>query len=552
MTPRAGILAILIVALAGCVSPVAPSIQERPMPEPKPCAPPATRAVTAGNEYDGVLLDNATPAATGGALSWRIAVDEDASVRSLTPLLFGYNHVWHINETLMARAGAIPTPEFLAAAADIPMPLNRMSGTDSQDFHWKDAIGPMAERKPQSVRHRPPAGPPRLLGPLEWVRICEDLDPQARFSWTFNFWKEEPEDHADLAEFLTGEPGRNLDGGIDWAARRVACGRTAPVPVAIWELANEIDWDSEYLERFPDADAYVAYCRRTIAAVRQVQPAARFAAHAATAAHSPKWATGDWRTWHRRVLAGLGGDLDWIVFHPYYHGLPIVQQTGYLDQLRDDIVASGHPRIGIYLSEHARWPERPKDGPWHLNWHQTHDLSGCLSTAQFFCRMIQRSEVTAAAYHCYSGGPWSLVRDRDATNQVQTPIHATGMAVLHQFMQPFHRGQVVASSSAGERTDPTARDATADIAAALGEDGRLRLLLVNREPLAAREVTVALRGRWQLAGGELLTAPGLDAVNTHLQQPIRRTPVAAAPGAFGAWILPARSAAILVLERLDG
>ena len=539
---------IALVALGWLLSSCGPSDLPRAAParpEPPPAAAPT---ITAGNEYDGVVLGPAGAALTG-TLDWDLRIAEGTPLRRLNPLLFGFNHAWSPNEELLG--GAQPDPAVLAVTRGLPLPLNRLGGTDSQDIHWQEMIGPPGQRLPQRRFHKPPQGAPFTVGLLEWVRFCEAADPQARFSWTFNLWLEEPEDHADLVEFLTGTPGENRNGGPDWAERRAAYGHPRPVPVAVWELGNEIDWDSEYAERFPEVGSYIAYCQRTIAAVRAVQPTARFAAGAACSPWSQKsraMQTGDWSRWHQAILAALGADLDWITFHPYYFGMSPAALAPYFDTLRDDAHRLSGGRVQVYLSEHAVWPERPTVGTWNDNWHATHDLSGVLGTAQFFCFMLRRPEIAAATYHSFNGGPWGVIRNRDATNHQRTAPYATGIATLHRLLAPFQAGTVVQTTARGARADPAKTDATADALAVLGPDGHLRLLLVNREAQAPRRLHLAFARSWQPLAGLLLTAPAWDSVNTADSQPIdlRALDISAAT-AVGGWLLPPRCAVLMEL-----
>lgn len=560
-----GSLVMLAVGLAvGCgpAAPPASSPVSRPVPEaaptspvpPSPAQPPpaTTKPVTAGAEYDGVVLEAASPL-TATALDWDLTVDPASVVRTLDPLLFGFNHAWAGTQGLLGDAAV--ASQALVLARRLPMPLNRMGGTDSQDVLWKEMVGPTNERQPaQWFYHKAPSEKSIRLtvGLLEWVGFCAQADRDARFSITFNFWREEPEDHADLVEFLTGIPGENRNGGIDWAERRAGYGHPAPVPVAIWELGNEQDWDSVYAERFPDVEAYIAFCRRTIAAVRQVQPAARFAAGAACSPWSRKsiaWKAGDWSLWHRRILTELGPDLDWVTFHPYYYGMPPATIAQYLDILRDDCQRLGGGRVRVYLSEHAVWPEKPKEGHWNLNWHHTHDLSGTLGTAQFICFMLRRPEIAAAAYHSFNGGPWGTIRSRDAKAQQVTAPYATGIALLWQLLAPFQTGSLLATTARGERADPASPKASADAVASLGTDGRLRLMLVNREPEAVRRLRLGGLAGWEPIAGMRLSAPTWHAVNTADSAPIslEQIHVGGLTAAEG-WLMPPRSVVVVELR----
>lgn len=506
---------------------------------------PAQAESIAGHEYDTVVV--AAQAAAAADLPATLRIDLERPLGPVSPLLFGTNQAWLPSEHLMAGNAGAPLPEFLTLARGLPMPLNRMGGTDSEYFHWKQAIGPLAGRTPIADEYK--HAKVRALGPVEWIRCVTAIDPAARFCWTFNCTSEEPADHADLAEFLTGKPGADPNGGEDWAARRVACGLPDPVPVAIWEIGNELDKMGRYSQRFPSAVAYADYAARTISAVRAVQPDASFCVLAGSAPWDAKWKS-DWKEWHRTLLKTVGKDIDWLAFHPYYNGMPISDMERFIDVLRDDCakLVPGHP-IRLFMSEHAVWPEIEKGRRWELNWYRTHNLNGCLGTGRFLIRMLQRPEVGAATYHCLSGGPWGLFYDYDFVAKKATPVWRTGMADLLTMFKPLQGGEVLVSTLEGART--AASDPAASCAAAVvRHDARLTLALVNGEATAARPLQWTLPGTWRIAGGSLLSAADLDACNSLTATAITVDAIAPVAGSSTGWTIPARSLAILHLERM--
>jgi hypothetical protein len=541
------VIASALLILCGCSAPAPSPVRPEPTMTNPPATGPAVKRASgtgAGSEYDGVTLIR-TAAATSD-LPATLAIDPTRVIRPATPLLFGTNQAWLPQEPLMAGGpGGAPLPAFMDLARGLPMPLNRMAGSDSAFYRWQWAIGPMESRKAFPDEYK--RAKVRTLGPVEWVQTVLAIDPTARFTWTFNCLQEEPEDHAALVEFLTGRPGENRDGGVDWAARRVELGLAEPVKVAIWEIGNETDHGTSHQQRFPDAAAYAAYAKRTIAAVRRVDPQAPIGVHAFTGPWSKPQV--DWKAWHRTVLTEVGSEIDWLIFHPYYCGLPIAYMERHLDVLRDDIQRLGGGRAQLYLSEHARWPEEVKGQKWSTQWYHTHSLGGCLATGQFLARMLNRPDVGAAAYHALTAGPWGLFYDRDFVAGKPVPVYATGMADLLRFLAPLHQGQVVSTTLAGERTASSDDHATAAAAAVLRPDGRLAVLVTNREATAARPLTINLGAKpWRLAGGNLFTADGLDQANAPGLNAIRVLPIAAASGPLTTFTVPAHSAALLTLE----
>lgn len=498
-----------------------------------------TPAPRPGEEYDGIAI--AVSDAPAALSPVNIVVRESETVRPMSSLLFGFNHNWHQSEHLIfGPASDRPTDDYQAAAAGLPMPLNRMSGTGSQHYHWKELIGPLDQRIPQI----PPAGgvPVRHLGPLEWVKSVWLTDPTAEFAWVLNMWQDTPEDHADLARLFTA------DHEDRWGRHRWEAGIDRPVPVRIWELGNELDWGA-FREDFP-LDRYIAECRKTIAAIRAVLPKARFAAHALTAPWSPRALDlrGGWRTWHRTVLAELGPDLDYIVLHPYYHGSPVPVVEHYVQTIIDDIhEVTGEERINLFISEHAAWPPRPADPAkrWQDTWHLTHGLHGCLATGEFLNRMLARPQVTAAGYHSFSAGPWGvLYRDGETNRAFRTGIHD-----LFRLYGEAAGDAVVASTVSGARTDVTQEDLSFTAVAMRTADG-LNLVIVNREPFAARMTEFTFEETYDFTEALTLTGDTMESHNTAGQRGIKmeRITPPAASAAFASYASPAKSITVLKLR----
>ncbi len=366
----------------------------------------------------GVLLIT-SPSYCQDLLSTTIIVDESKIIREVPKELFGFNHNWiHSERLVWDKSKNQISSEFVKTLSGLSMPLNRMSGSVSQVFHWKQAIGPLCDRDEQQLAAYDNKAK-KHFGPLEWIESTRDIDPEAKFSWVFNMTTENPSDHADLVEFLTGDGNSNPNGGTNWAQKRIQLGMTVPLNGCIWELGNEIDHGVNGLT----VEAYIQKCKEIIEAIRAIEPKAIIAVHATTAPWSRKYFGKDWRKWHQAVLRKLGDDIDFISFHSYYLGIETAKMEEYLDVIRDDILTiTGNDRIKIYISEHAVWPSKPviPGRKWSANWHQTHSLSGCLGTAQFLNRVLSRPEITTMAYHSLSAGPWGLVYRGKNTGDIYT------------------------------------------------------------------------------------------------------------------------------------
>ncbi|MHB1157856.1 MAG: hypothetical protein ACYC26_13595 [Phycisphaerales bacterium] len=508
-----------------------------------------------GHEYDGVPIQD-SGRTSNGALPVIIRIDPNQVIRPASPELLGLNHNWMQSERLVMDSQAgdqlIISKDYLQTTLGLPMPLNRMSGTESQNFSWKWTIGPLSERKEQKNVGWDVLSKKRL-GPVEWIQSVQRIDPNAKFVWCFNMTTDTVEDAADLVEFLTGDPANDRNGGFNWAQRRVELGLKNPVPVAIWELGNELDWSKGAIT----IEEYIERCRAVIAAVRAVNPNAKFSAHAATGvwakdALGEREKRGGWRYWHQMVLKKFGDQIDYIVFHPYYSGLPTSAMEEYMDQITQDIrEITGSNRIKLFLSEHARWPERPpadSGKQWKDVWYQTHSLEGCLATAQFLNRLYSRVDVAAANYHCFSGGPWGLVYLDKATGKDYT----TGMFDLIKLFYWGLGDQVVAAQVTGEHTVANAKDLSFTATAMTTRQG-LNIILVNRDPDAARPCRFTIDGAYRLVEQRILTAPNLDAFNTAAGKPITVTATLRPnQSALTEYTVPAHSMVVLKLEADNG
>jgi len=494
----------------------------------------AASALGPGDEYKGVdLPDEVQPAAS--VLPAVVTVDETRRLHPAHREILGLSHHWMWGDRLaMDREGHRISEEFLHQLAGLPMPFNRMAGTDSQGFRWKMAIGPMEERQEQKVQGNDRTGKKRF-GPVEWIQSTLAIDPRAKFVYVFNMRRDTVQDRADLVEFLTGDGQTNPNGGINWAAKRVECGMRDPVPDIIWSLGNELDWGRRRANYPPEE--YVELCRETIAAVRAVDPDARFVAHVASAPWNPAYgqAGKDWRDLHRAILRELGDDIDFLDFHCYYYGMASSKMEDYMDAIRDDTRAiTGSDRIKLLITEHGMW----------MGSIPTHSLKGCLATAQFINRCLAREEVVGANYHNVSAGPWGVIYRGRETGKLYT----TGILDMIRVLNEGVGDQVVFSSVKGERCDPRRNDISFTVTAMTTPEG-LNLILVNREADVARDLTFQFQRGYRLVEKISLSAESLDSHNTEFQREIivsREQPQM--PEELRRFLMPAKTLATLKLK----
>jgi hypothetical protein len=511
----------------------APLTQPIPATVPKP-AP--AQAAGAGTEYDGVVIAPDATTTASPVLPATVHIDMHHVLRPLSTDLLGVTLGGRETENILYGAGEALADDARAMLPRLPLHLVRIAQYNNplgREVGWKQAVGPVAQRP--AVRFtswdKPAAN---RAGPAEVIAAILAADPQARFVWTVDIENDDPDDAADLAEYLTGGNG-NPRGGTDWAALRRADGLANPVPIVLWELGNETDWRKP--ESRLDANAYVERCRRAITAIRSAQPQAQFAPHVTTA----PWASQeryheDWRNFHRTVLRELGPDIAHLAFHPYYFGFPTSVIEGYMDVIRDDVrTITGSDRITLYVSEHGLWPNAPEGQRWETSWWKTHGLPGCLATSQFLNRAANRTDVGPVTYHSLSCGPWGVVyRGKESGH-----LWSTGISDLFALYRDHLGDAVLATTLEGEQTDPHREDCSLTVLVSRMPDG-VALIATNR---SASRRPLRLDG-WQMISGSVLRGDSPEARNSEQRQEIHVKPLI--PG--GPIELPERSVTACILK----
>ncbi len=118
-------------------------------------------------------------------------------------------------------------------------------GTVASTFEWKHAIGPVeSRRKIQPAQGtKPGGGGPQVAtwGVDEAARWCEENQVELVYMYGIGAPNSNPQDAADLVEYLNAPLGQNRNGGIDWAQQRADNGHPAPYKIRFFEIANEAD-----------------------------------------------------------------------------------------------------------------------------------------------------------------------------------------------------------------------------------------------------------------------------------------------------------------------
>ncbi|MEI3001642.1 MAG: hypothetical protein V8T86_12220 [Victivallis sp.] len=256
-----------------------------------------------------------------GAAMPRITVDAAKPVGPVNPLAFGANIEAADDRGIFDRPFSAPiNPHGVAQgegtwdpAANRPHPgivrklremrigmLRYPGGCLAHNYNWKQAVGPLSERKDWK------------FGIDEYIRLCRELDAEPIITMTdYALPAEElPKHMAELVEYLNAPAVPEHP----WAMKRAAWGNPEPYRVRYFELGNESNHGSHNLvpRRHYTPEEYAAYFRSCAAAMRKIDPAVQLGI-----VMEP--GTGELHDspWNRTVLEKAGRAADFIVVHFY-------------------------------------------------------------------------------------------------------------------------------------------------------------------------------------------------------------------------------------------
>lgn len=487
-----------------------------------------------------------------------VVVDESTVIRPVSSKFFGLNFEWGSAQDRVQLDPLTKEEDPLLAelSKGLPLPLNRMAGTVSQEFHWKQAIGPMEERAPQKLNAW--ENPRKVrVGPVEWINWVQKIDPKAEYVITFNVLKETPQEAADLVQFLTGDAKAKVaEGKVNWAQKRVELGLPNPVKVTYWELGNELNLKpNAHKDYVWTPEQYVETVKPIIAAVRAVDPKAKLIAAGSSYRDD----------WDFKVLKGLAGQIDYIAPHYYYksiargadesglkpksfQGLEMSFIAAWTEDLVKTLKETASPdgrTAKILMTEHGMWPLSLKDKEWKATWYQTHSLDAVVTTSYFLLRYLAIPEVEATNYHNFSSGPWGMVYRSGDTNK----LYRTGMMEMFRLLCSVPDGELVASE-AFVMEGETKKSLSSQLGlAAIKHTKGMTLIMVNPSS-SERSVNWSAKGNYTFKEASGIWGSDLDAHNTPEKTAITIQPLelGAKGKPLGKFTLPAQS---LVMVRLD-
>lgn len=209
--------------------------------------------------------------------------------------------------------------------------LRYPGGCLAHNFKWKQAVGPLSERKDWK------------FGIDEFIQLCRAMNVEPMITMTEYALplKELPAYNAELVEYLNAPATPEHP----WAMKRKAWGHPEPYNVKWFELGNESDHGNHDCipGRRYTPEEYVKYAVATAAAMRKIDPSIKIGVLAVPGTEYNC-------TWNRVVFKGAGPIADFIIVHFYGPGF---DDTA--DQKRNLQIAMGYgDRLEYYLRQFRR------------------------------------------------------------------------------------------------------------------------------------------------------------------------------------------------------
>ncbi len=466
-----------------------------------------------------------------------ITIRTDAPIGTISPRLYGhfaehlgrccYEGLWvgHGEKNIRHEHGF--RSDVLEALQALPVPLLRWPGGCYADhYHWRDGIGPAAERL---VRLGMSCGlqveDDNSLGTHEFLELCRLLGAEPYLAG--NVGSGTPQELCDWLEYCNTAVRTTL------ARERAANGSPDPFGVKLWGVGNE-NWGcgGNY-----DAVTYAQEYRRYATMLRHVDPTAELV----TCGYDDAWNAELLRTLgkHRHLADHLAIHSYWIRGGPetdfteeeYYGLFAEVEETEEFVRRTAGLIADatgGKQQIGIALDEWGVWhPEEREWGP--------HGEVVCRSPVTYEQANTLRDALAAGialeGFHRQCT-VLSLANLAQIVNVLQAVVMTEGQRM---WLTPtyhvlrLHQPHIGATAVPVEVThgDSLPGGSSAVSATASRKDGRLAVTMINRHWNGPASVRLAGENGTGEASGQLLTADSPRAMNSP-SDPDRVAPVALA------------------------
>jgi alpha-L-arabinofuranosidase len=418
-----------------------------------------------------------------------------------------------------------------------PTLLRYPGGLYGNFFHWQETIGPVSERKRQSINGELPDQLP-LLGVDEFLRLAATADDcgalmivnvsksSRRLDGTAKeaaAWVAYCNAMPDNEHFLgIDETGRDWKTAGYWAAQRARNGHPAPYRVEHWELGNELNQaapsvykSTEYLLT---AEEYARRAAEFIREMKAVDPGIKIGVHGYSECCQPAANPRSFKgggPWVPVVVGGLGGKFDFFVWHHYnaftIPGIPdrdvfckavLGWSLAYcepdLKRVRSWLREMA-PSSQVWLTEYCRFPGIVSDESRGRN------LVVALGCADFIMQNVMSPDLDAAQHFGFNtGGMGCIFAGNDKTyfgrkvpegTVVRFPVHWVFAMFGSSTFRESDGAVLNPKTTCGRYEVMGYRVPELRAVAAVNRTGtRLDLLLLNKRLSGAINVTVRVSG----------------------------------------------------------
>jgi hypothetical protein len=383
------------------------------------------------------------------------------------PLVTGFHLIWwNVQNDIWSAENDAPFPEAKQLLQSLAGTIYRYGG-NANEGDWRNAIGPVSQRRPEMVAARE-------------QRITNRFGTDEYFS----FLRLLGSKHSMFIANLAGYEHRELS-ITEMAARNAQWAgyvrSAAPDMERVWELGNELD-RGEY--RWPP-EKFALRAAATAEAIHAADPGARLILplmdHNVRGQISP-------RDFNRQIIRKMPAYVQDFSLHLYYDGPPggppiphrIQAVIDAIDDFRAVRGATQTPHL--WITEHARWPGGKSDNrDWQQLWHKTSNLGGAIGTADFLTALSQVPETRVAIWHALRGGPWNLLEVKHDSSGKPASITPTPVYWMHRVLQHGQLEETLVTHTASPNVSDYAGGYNVRASAFRTADGnQFALWVVNR------------------------------------------------------------------------
>ncbi len=253
----------------------------------------------AGCELPGGLGVSSTPVEIPALPPEHANLSIDASRKAgpINPFILGNNIQWVDDADELWDSGIRDfNPRVFNYIKQLRIPSLRFpGGTLSDAYHWRDAVGPVEERK-EGIHIFNGARQKSSFGTDEFLRLCASMNSEPLI--TVNTWSGTPEEAADWVRYTNQTQGKR---------------------VTYWEIGNEPYLEPE--DKTPVNPAYPEIFARKFVEFAKAMKAADPSIQVGLPLRNPKsgrYPAGPFPEWNQKVLPAAGPSADFGAVHNAY------------------------------------------------------------------------------------------------------------------------------------------------------------------------------------------------------------------------------------------